>query len=282
MRGIIVKAISGFYYVESDGQTFECKARGVFKNRGITPLVGDHVMFEPGMVNEILPRKNSFERPPVANVDTLVIVMAGAKPDPSFEILDKFIVTAESLHTDVVLCINKCDITSKEIINKFKSIYSDIYPIYFVSAKTGEGIAELKASMLNKQFAFAGPSGVGKSSLTNIFLEKSETEVGEISQKSLRGKNTTRHTQLFKAEGYQIFDTPGFTSFDANLDDEHELENLFPEFKPYLGLCRFDDCRHLEEPECAIRKALLDEKISESRYNSYKDLYKYIVENKRY
>ncbi len=282
MRGIIVKAISGFYYVEGDGQVYECKARGIFKNRDIIPLVGDYVEFEPGMINKILPRKNSFARPPVANVDTLVIVMAAAEPDPSFEILDKFIVTAESLKTDVVLCINKCDIASDEILNKFKSIYELVYPIYFVSAQTGQGIAELKEAMLNKQFALAGPSGVGKSSLTNIFLDKLETEIGEISQKSLRGKNTTRHTQLFKAEEYQIFDTPGFTSFDANLDDEHELENLFPEFKEYLGKCRFDDCRHLEEPDCAIRKALSDGKISESRYNSYKDLYKFIVENRRY
>ena len=282
MRGIIVKAISGFYYVRSEEQVYECKARGVFKNKGITPLVGDFVEFEPGWVTNILPRKNCFERPPVANVDTLVIVMAAADPLPSFEILDKFIVTAESLKTDIVLCINKCDIASCETLEKFKAIYTGIYPLYFVSAITGEGIAELREAMHGKQFALAGPSGVGKSSLTNIFLERDETEVGEISQKSLRGKNTTRHTELFESNGYQVFDTPGFTSFDASLEDELELENLFPEFRAYLGSCRFDDCHHLEEPDCAIRNALLEGKISESRYNSYKNLFEIIKENRRY
>lgn len=282
MRGIIVKAISGFYYVRSEEQVYECKARGVFKNKGITPLVGDFVEFEPGWVTNILPRKNRFERPPVANVDTLVIVMAAADPLPSFEILDKFIVTAESLKTDIVLCINKCDIASCETLEKFKAIYTGIYPLYFVSAITGEGIAELREAMHGKQFALAGPSGVGKSSLTNIFLERDETEVGEISQKSLRGKNTTRHTELFESNGYQVFDTPGFTSFDASLEDELELENLFPEFRAYLGSCRFDDCHHLEEPDCAIRNALLEGKISESRYNSYKNLFEIIKENRRY
>ena len=282
MRGIIVKAISGFYYVRSEGKVYECKARGVFKNRGITPLVGDYVEFDSGVVSEILPRKNSFDRPPVANVDTLVIVMAAADPAPSFEILDKFIVTAESLKTDIVLCVNKCDIAQPEILDKFKSIYQNIYPVYFVSANTGLGITELKEALRNKQFALAGPSGVGKSSLTNLFLNRNETEVGEISKKSLRGKNTTRHTELFAAEGYQIFDTPGFTSFDANLKDEHELVLYFPEFRTYLGKCRFDDCRHLEEPDCAIRKALSEGKISESRYNSYKNLFENILENRRY
>ncbi len=282
MRGIIVKAISGFYYVKSENIVYECKARGIFKNQNITPLVGDFVEFEEGLVTDVFPRINSFDRPPLANLETLVIVMAAADPAPSFEILDKFIVTAEALKVEVVLCINKCDIADSGILKEFKDIYSGIYPIYFVSANSGEGIPEFKNAMKNKKFALAGPSGVGKSSLTNIFLGRTETEIGEISKKSLRGKNTTRHTELFENEDYQVFDTPGFTSFDAKIEDENQLEKLFPEFVNYLGTCRFDDCRHLAEPDCAIRKAMSDGKISKSRYNSYKDLYKIIIENRRY
>ena len=282
MQGVIVKAISGFYYVRADNTVYECKARGVFKNKGITPLVGDKVEFEEGLVTKVLPRINAFERPPVANVDTLVIVMAGKDPSPSFEILDKFIVTAESLKTNIVLCINKCDIAEEEILEKFKDIYQNIYPIFFVSANTGDGIEDLKKYLFGKQFALAGPSGVGKSSLSNIFLEDTKAEVGEISKKSLRGKNTTRHTELFLANGYEFFDTPGFTSFDAKLDDEEELPKLFPEFEKHLGACRFDDCRHINEPDCSIRKAVEEGNISQSRYDSYKSLYNVILENRRY
>ena len=282
MKGTIVKAISGFYYVKSNSTVYECKARGVFKNKGITPLVGDEVEFDGAVVTDILPRRNAFERPPVANVEVLAIVMAAADPEPSFEILDRFILTAEEFNTDVVVCINKCDIASEEIIKKFKNIYSPIYPTFFISSKTGNGVEEFKNALKGKCFALAGPSGVGKSSLTNLLLGTEESEVGEISKKSLRGKNTTRHTELFEGDGYSVFDTPGFTSFDACVNDETELDQLFPEFREYIGSCRFDDCRHLEEPDCAIRKATDNGYISESRYDSYKKIYKSIIDNRRY
>lgn len=279
MRGTIVKAISGFYYVRASEQVYECKARGVFKNKNITPLVGDEVEFNENLVTDILPRINSFERPPVANVKTLAIVMAAQDPAPSFEILDKFILTAESKNAEIILVINKCDLADT---SEFTRVYKDVYPLFFVSAKTGEGIEELKEALKGKQFALAGPSGVGKSSLTNILLGDEKTEVGEISKKSLRGKNTTRHTELFSSKDYMIFDTPGFTSFDIKLEDETELPNLFPEFREYLGSCRFDDCRHLEEPECAIKDAVAAGKIHERRYNSYKTIFKEILEAKRF
>lgn len=288
MTGTIVKAVSGFYYVAAEGgRVYECKARGVFKNRGITPLVGDDALFEydeaheSGLVTEILERKNSFDRPPLANVDLLVIVMAVANPDPSFEILDRFLVTAEQKNVKALICVNKCDIAKSETLDAF-SEYKSIYPVCFVSAKTGDGTDSLKACLTGMKAALAGPSGVGKSSLTNLLLGRSESETGDISRKSLRGKNTTRHTQLFAADGFMLFDTPGFTSFDASLDEDTELDRLFPEMRPYIGSCRFDDCRHLKEPGCAVTEALSEGKISQRRYKSYTQLYDAIINLKKY
>ena len=287
MTGTIVKAVSGFYYVAAEGRVYECKARGVFKNRGITPLVGDDAVFEydesheSGLVTEILGRKNSFDRPTLANVDLLVIVMAAANPDPSFEILDRFLVTAEQKNVKAMICVNKCDIAKQEMLDAF-SEYKGIYPVCFVSAKTGDGISDLKASLSGAKAALAGPSGVGKSSLTNLLLGRSESETGDISRKSLRGKNTTRHTQLFEADGFMLFDTPGFTSFDASLGEDTELDRLFPEMRPYIGSCRFDDCRHLKESGCAVTEALAQGKISQKRYRSYTQLYDAITNLKKY
>lgn len=288
MTGTIVKAVSGFYYVADEGgRVYECRARGVFKNRGITPLVGDDAQFEydeaheSGLVTEILERKNSFDRPPLANVDLLVIVMAAANPDPSFEILDRFLVTAEQKNVKALICVNKCDIAETETLDAF-SEYKGIYPVCFVSAKTGDGTDGLKESLAGMKAALAGPSGVGKSSLTNLLLGRSESETGDISRKSLRGKNTTRHTQLFAADGFMLFDTPGFTSFDASLDEDTGLDRLFPEMRPYIGSCRFDDCRHLKEPGCAVTEALSEGKISQRRYKSYTQLYDAIINLKKY
>ncbi|MCQ2561496.1 MAG: ribosome small subunit-dependent GTPase A [Clostridia bacterium] len=287
MQGVIVKGIAGFYYVEAEGFVYECKARGIFRKDGITPLVGDKVLITTaadgtGTVDEILPRVNAFDRPPVANVETMVLVAAAKDPDPSFPLLDRFTVMAEKSGCETAICVNKADIGSEEILNRFKNIYSSIFPVFIVSGETGSGVSQLKEFLRGKQAALAGPSGVGKSTLTNLLLETQASETGEISRKTLRGKNTTRHTELFSGDGFKLFDTPGFTSFEINEVEESDLQHYFPEFRPYLGKCRFDNCRHLKEPDCAVAQAAKDLLISRRRYASYKDMLTAAMQQKKY
>lgn len=288
MLGTIVKGISGFYYVLcEDGCIYECKARGVFKKRGQTPLAGDKVDISvlptgEGWIERILPRSNSFDRPPVANVEMIVLVSAVTNPQPNFGVLDRFCVSAELMGARILLCVNKSDLAIAEQLRAFSDRYDGIYPLYFVSAKTGEGLNALKAAMTGHQVAFAGPSGVGKSSLTNALFGSRKSETGEISERLLRGKNTTRHSELFFGDGFAVFDTPGFTSFDVPGIELNELDRFFPEFRPYIGECRFSDCRHLAEPECAVITAVEGGRINRYRYESYKDICKEIIDRKKY
>ena len=193
MRGIIVKGIAGFYYVSCGDETIECKARGIFKNRGITPAVGDDVEIsltaEPGkgVIEDILPRKNVFIRPPIANIDTFIVVMAAAHPKPNFPVIDKFLVMADAKGTDIVICVNKIDIAKPKDIESIREIYEGLYPVVMASAETGAGIDELKSKLSGKKAAFAGPSGVGKSSILNAILPQANAQMGEISHKTKRG-----------------------------------------------------------------------------------------------
>ncbi len=291
MIGKLIKGIAGFYYVYSGGQIYECKARGKFRIKGQTPMVGDIVELSPddastasdpsmlaGTVDAILPRMNEYDRPPVANVEVCVIVAAAKDPEPLTYVIDRMAVAAETKNSDIVICINKEDIASAKDI---ADIYEGIYPVFCVSAKTGEGIEGLKAALSGRQAALAGPSGVGKSSLTNVLLG-GNAQVGEISRKTQRGKNTTRHSELFVTGDIFLFDTPGFTSFDTPEMEETELMHCFPEFREYLGKCRFDNCMHMSEPECAVKEAVSEGKIKKSRYSSYKTMYKELKERKRY
>ena len=291
MTGRLIKGIAGFYYVYSDGKIYECKARGKFRIKGQTPLVGDLVELSldtassasspemlAGRVDKILPRLNEYDRPPIANVEVCIIVAAAKDPEPLSYIIDRMAVAAEMKNSDIVICINKEDLADAQ---RIAGIYSGIYPVYCVSAKTGEGIDLLKNAINGKQAALAGPSGVGKSSLTNALLGEN-AEVGEISKKTLRGKNTTRHSELFISGDIFLFDTPGFTSFDTPELDEYDLSSYFPEFKEYLGKCRFDDCMHINEPECAVKDALEMGKINKSRYDSYKAMYNELKGRRKY
>ena len=301
IKGLIVKGIAGFYYVKSGDEVFRCKARGIFKQRDMKPAVGDNVIVEvipdndDSLITEILPRKNSFIRPFIANVDCFAIVMAAARPDPVQQVLDKFLVMAEKNDTDIVICINKCDLAedtrkakgrkAAENIENLKRIYEPIYPVVCVDSVGGAGFDELKNLIKGKVTALAGPSGVGKSTILNRLIPEAAAETGNISEKSQRGKHTTRHSELFtidENEGTMIFDTPGFTSFDILEAEEDELQHLFPEISQHLGNCRYNDCRHIAEPDCQVIKAVKDGRIDKSRYESYKILLNEIKESKQY
>ena len=290
-KGTIVKGIAGFYYVRDDAKDaapeIECRARGIFRKDGLTPLAGDRVHFSvledgSGSVEEILPRRNVFDRPPVANVETMLLVAAAKDPEPNFSLLDRFCVMAEQKDCRIAICVNKADIAEAEVLQRFRNVYGAVYPVFIVSALTGEGIDALRDFLKGTQAALAGPSGVGKSSITNLLLRRDAMQTGEISQKTLRGKNTTRHTQLFDAGDFFLFDTPGFTSFELGEVEEEQLQHCFPEFAPYLGHCRFDDCRHLDEPGCAVADAAQRKEISRRRYASYQTMLRAVRQQEKY
>ena len=212
-----------------------------------------------------------------------MIVMAAAHPKPNLAVMDKFLVMAEKNHTDIVLCVNKTDLAKGKTLDELKAIYGEVYPMVFVSADKGEGLDELKAMLKGKHVALAGPSGVGKSTILNCLIPGAEAETGSISHKSKRGKHTTRHSELFDlGDGIMLFDTPGFTSFDILEADEDELQHLYPEIAPFAGKCRYDNCRHIKEPECAVRDAVEAGEISQQRYDSYKTQLEEIQQKNRY
>ncbi|PKM85323.1 MAG: ribosome small subunit-dependent GTPase A [Firmicutes bacterium HGW-Firmicutes-11] len=288
MIGVIVKGIGGFYFVKVDDKVYRCKARGIFRKEGIVPRVGDEVSIvvqegQESVIDRIFPRRNEFLRPAIANVDRLIIVMAAMRPEPNLTILDRFLVMAEQHRTSVVICLNKIDLDNGEVRRVFAETYKTVYPLVFTSTVTGDGIQTLKGLMAGKKCCFAGPSGVGKSNLLNRLEGRVIAETGEISNKSQRGKHTTRHVELYELEGGGlVFDTPGFTSFDILEAEEDQLAYLYPEMVPLIGKCRYDNCRHLAEPDCRIRDAVASGSIHRSRYESYCSQMKEIQEKRKY
>lgn len=287
-EGLILRAVSGFYYVRSESGLLRCRARGRFRREGLTPLVGDRVTVVSdtdgtGVIDAILPRKNAFDRPAAANVDYIVMLLSAALPVTDPLLVDRITVRCEKNRCGVLLVLNKCDLDPGE---RLRQIYAATgYGFYPVSAVTGRGVAALRSALEGKVCCFTGNSGVGKSSLINALSPGLDIPVGEVSRKLGRGRHTTRHVELFDmGGGTYVCDTPGFASFEDERSPflPEELAGLFPEFAPYLDRCRFDDCTHRSEPGCALRDAVQAGAIHPSRYNSYLRLYGEAEERRRW
>ena len=279
ISGRIMKALSGFYYVQTDDGLVECKARGRFRKEGITPLVGDWVEISlengKGMLEQILPRKNSFIRPAVANLDMLILLTSEVIPVTEPFLIDRITAIAGDQNVPVVICVNKSDLKPG---TSLKEIYTKAgYEVVMTSAVTGEGVERLRELISGKVVAFSGNSGVGKSSILNKLNPSLAVETGEVSEKLGRGRHTTRHIELFALdENTLVADTPGFSAFDTEQMEVILKENLqyaFADFAPYMGQCQFHDCAHLKEPGCRIRAAVEEGLLQPSRYESYVRLY---------
>ncbi len=280
MTGTILKALSGFYYVDiGDAQPVTCKGRGKLRHQRVTPLVGDRVEItllpdHTGTVDAILPRTNQFRRPMVANLQQMVIIASGAIPVTDPFLIDRMITIAESKQCRPIICFNKCDLDRADHLAK---VYSDAgFLTIQVSAETGEGTETLSAAIAGKVSAFTGNSGVGKSSILNALHPELSLQVGEVSEKLGRGRHTTRHVELLRIGDALVADTPGFSAFDVEQMEcipKEELAATFREFAPYLDRCRFVGCAHGKEKDCAVREAVEQKKIAASRYQSYLRLY---------
>ena len=286
-EGVIVKALSGFYYVQTDERLLECKARGRFRLDGTSPLVGDRVECSldahgKGRIDRVFERRNFFIRPAVANVDALVFVAANTNPVTDPFLIDRVSVIAESAGCELIVCINKTDVDPAD------ELYGIFTAAGFIVVRTsvpdGTGIDALRREIAGKICAFTGNSGVGKSSIMNALSPGLNIKTAEVSEKLGRGKHTTRHVELFDiGGGTYAADTPGFASFDIEMMEiipKEQLQFDFVEFAPYIGRCRFNNCAHLKEPGCAVTQAVADGKIMPSRYRSYERLYALSAQHK--
>ncbi len=279
-EGRIKKALSGFYYVETDGEILQCRARGKFRKEGLSPLVGDWVELRElgngeGFVEAVKPRKNAFRRPAVANVDQIVVIASEALPKTDPYLIDRLSAIAALKGCGVVVALNKCDLNSADSL--YRVYRAAGFPTVRVSAETGEGLEELKPLISEKLSAFTGNSGVGKSSILNALDPEFHLQVGEISEALGRGRHTTRHIELYHLNcGADVVDSPGFASFDTDeldLELKRRLPETFPDFAPFLSGCRFAGCSHTKEKGCAVLEALRNGELQKSRHDSYLRLY---------
>lgn len=276
MQGRIIKGVGGFYYISHNGEVIMGTARGILKRGRDILYVGDIVEYEmlgddEFVITGIMERRNYLNRPPVSNLDKLIVCFAATAPEPNLYTVDKMCVGAEARDIDVIICITKADLTDASVTAGYRDIYKDIYPTVVVSAEDGSGVDELVSLIEGSNAALAGASGVGKSTLFNRIVGYEAAETGDISDKRRRGKHTTRHVEIFELDRSTcLYDTPGFTSLDAPGMDKQQLGIYFPEIREYAGRCRYSDCIHVNEPDCAVKKALSDGGISAGRYDSYK------------
>lgn len=292
MQGKIIKGIAGFYYVHAgDAGIYECRARGIFRRENVKPLVGDDVELEvldqeekEGTIRKILPRRSKLIRPAVANIDQALVIFAIRKPEPNFNLLDRFLIMMEQQGLSSVICFNKSDIASVQEREDLRKAYEACgCQMFFISVKEQEGLKEVRQILQRKTTTVAGPSGVGKSSLINCLHPQAGMETAAVSEKIDRGRHTTRHSELFALdrESY-IMDTPGFSSLELFDMEKEELKNFYPEFRKYEGGCRFRGCVHMSEPGCRVKEALAEGKISSVRYHNYTVLYEELKSRKKY
>lgn len=278
-RGRIIKGIGGFYTVLlDDGGCAVCKARGRFRNDGITPMIGDTVEVRPQAgsdwaLQEILPRKNELTRPPVSNIDQLVIVVAACAPKPDWLLVDKLILQSTLHHIEPVLVLNKLDACDAAIVDTFVCDYARVFATYRLSAISGEGIPALRERLRGRVSCFAGQSAVGKSSLLNALIPELALETGELAKKTDRGRHTTRHAELWPYLGGAVLDTPGFSLFETNAITQQQLDAAYPEFLGAPERCRFASCSHVSEPECAVKALLTSGQLSSGRYARYIEIH---------
>lgn len=292
MQGKIIKGIGGFYYVHVQGEgVYECRAKGIFRKDKKKPLVGDDVEIsvqdqekKAGNVDLILPRRNELIRPAVANVDQALVVFAVSSPKPNLNLLDRFLISMQQQDLPVIICFNKTDLVEQPELEHLASVYRECgCRLVFISVEEQAGLEQVEQLLEGKTTVVAGPSGVGKSSLTNYLQPEAAMEVGTVSKKIDRGKHTTRHTELIwiKQDTY-FLDTPGFSSLYLQNIEREELRNYFPEFLPYEDQCRFQGCMHLSEPDCAVKEALKEGKIPPARYENYKLFEEELKSQRRY
>lgn len=278
MQGRIVKGIGGFYFVSDGSRVVMGKARGNLKRNKELLYVGDIVDYEiiadgEAIINGVARRDNSLIRPPVSNLNLLVVVFAASSPEPNFNVIDKMCIACEAKGIDIAICITKPDLVSSEELDEIRSRYDSAYDVMTVNGMTGAGIDSLRERISGRNVALAGPSGVGKSTILNNIVGAQSAETGTVSDKTGRGRHTTRHVEIFElGDGTNLYDTPGFTSLELPSMEPSELSNLIPEFRACRGQCRYADCVHMKEPGCAVKEAVNEGVIPEGRYDTYLNL----------
>lgn len=292
MKGKIIKGIAGFYYIfAEDQEIYECKAKGIFRKDHQKPLVGDDVVIrvldereKEGNITELLPRTNSLIRPAVANVDQAFVIFAAKNPSPNRMLLDRFLIMMEQQGVPVVICFNKADLAGGAELEVLERVYTECgYPVILSSVKEQRGMDQIREALRGKTTVVAGPSGVGKSSITNAMQPEIVMETGEISRKLKRGRHTTRHSQVIPvAADTFLVDTPGFSSLYITDMEAGDLRFYFPEYEKYEGQCRFQGCCHIHEPECRVKEALDQGLLDQGRYENYQLLYQELKEKRRY